>query len=312
MISSTGELKRICSPKLVQNHHLRRVFCTRNATNKLFFRCVILTLIYPEISGGKLKQKGDDNLKKDLTELIFILDRSGSMSGLEEDTIGGFNSLMEKQKNEPGEANVTTVLFDNKYELLHDRIDLKDVNPITSKEYYVRGMTALLDAIGFTIEKIKNAQNSLAKEERAENVMFIITTDGLENASREYNSDRIKAMIEEQKEKSGWEFLFIGANIDAVEIASRYGISSDSAVNYSHDSYGVEAKYRAMEKAVYSVRRSEHLGASWKEELEKSSKKGDKKGDKTNKPKKKGILSRLRKAAGKNRKPHDFIGHLIQ
>jgi uncharacterized protein YegL len=201
---------------------------------------------------------------------------------------------MEKQKNEPGEANVTTVLFNNKYELLHDRIDLKDVNQITSKEYYVCGMTALLDAIGFAIEKIKKTQNSIAENERAENVMFIITTDGMENASQEYRIERIRAMIEEQKEKFGWEFLFIGANIDAVETAGRYGISSDKAVNYSHDSYGVEAKYRAMEKAVYSVRRSEHLESSWKEELEK--------GNKDSKPKKKGVLSRLRNITSKRKK----------
>jgi len=230
-------------------------------------------------------------LKKNLTELIFILDRSGSMSGLEKETIGGFNSLVEKQKNEPGEANLTTVLFDSEYELLHDRVDLKDVKPITSKEYYVRGMTALLDAIGFTIEKIKNAQNGFAKEEQAENVMFIITTDGMENASREYRTDRIKAMIEEQEEKFGWEFLFIGANLDSVETAGRYGISPDKAVNYQHDAYGVDAKYRAMEKAVHSVRSSGHLGASWKEELEK--------GNKDSKSKKKGKLSRLKKTTGK-------------
>jgi len=230
-------------------------------------------------------------LKKDLTELIFILDRSGSMSGLEKETIGGFNSLIEKQKKEPGEANLTTVLFDSTYELLHDRINLKGVEPITSKEYYVRGMTALLDAIGFTIEKVKNAQNSLAEEERAENVMFIITTDGHENASREYRIDKIKAMIEEQKEKFGWEFLFIGANIDAVETASRFGISRDHAVNYNHDPYGVEAKYRAMESAVSSVRKSERLGADWKKELVKN--KQDKRTES------KGILSKLKSITGK-------------
>ena len=208
-------------------------------------------------------------MKENLTELVFILDRSGSMSGLERDTIGGFNSLMEKQKNEPGEANITTVLFDSRYELLHDRINLKDVQPITSSEYYVRGMTALLDAIGRTIKKVKKAQKNLAKEERAEKVMFIITTDGLENASWKYRRSKVKAMIEEQQEKFGWEFIFIGANIDSIKTASRFGISPDHAVNYSHDSYGVEAKYRAMDKAVHSVRKSQHLGANWKEELER-------------------------------------------
>ena len=230
-------------------------------------------------------------MKKNLTELVFILDRSGSMSGLEKDTIGGFNSLIEKQKNEPGEATITTVLFDDQHELLHDRINLKGVNPITSNEYFVRGSTALLDAIGCTIEKIKNVQNSTAEEERAENVMFIITTDGQENASREYRIDKIKSMIEEQKEKYGWEFLFIGANIDAVETASRFGISRDRAVKYSHDPYGVEAKYRAMERAVSSVRKSEHLGSDWKKELEK--------GKQDNKTERKGIFSRLKIKTGK-------------
>jgi len=238
-------------------------------------------------------------MKKGLTELVFILDRSGSMSGLEQDTIGGYNSLLEKQKNEPGEATITTVLFDDHYELLHDRINLKGIKPITGSEYFVRGTTALLDAIGRTIDKIKNAQNNTAAEERAENVMFVITTDGMENASREYRFDKIKSMIEERK-KCGWQFLFIGANIDAIETAGKFGISPDHAVNYSHDPRGTELKYMAMGKAVSKVRRSEQLNAEWKEELEKDSKartdqskpvkdeakKDDKKGD---------IFSRLKK-----------------
>jgi len=163
-------------------------------------------------------------MRKELSELIFILDRSGSMSGLEQDTIGGYNSLLAKQKKEPGEAIITTVLFDDQFELLHDRNNLKDVELITEHEYFVRGTTALLDAIERTIDKIKNAQKLTAEEDRAANIIFVITTDGMENASREYRYDRIKTMIEEQKEKFGWEFLFIGANIDAIEAAGKFGI----------------------------------------------------------------------------------------
>ena len=155
-------------------------------------------------------------MKKGLTELVFILDRSGSMSGLESDTIGGYNSLLEKQKKEDGECVISTVLFDDKYELLHDRINLKGIVPITEREYFVRGSTALLDAVGRTIDKIGNAQKHTAEEERAEKVMFVITTDGMENSSREYGYDKVRQMIERQKDKYGWEFIFLGANIDAV------------------------------------------------------------------------------------------------
>jgi uncharacterized protein YegL len=208
-------------------------------------------------------------MKKGLTELVFILDRSGSMSGLEKDTIGGYNSLLNKQKNEPGNANITTVLFDDQYELLHDRINFKNIEPITDSEYFVRGTTALLDAIGRTIDRIKNSQKKLAKKERAQKVMFVITTDGMENASKEYRFDKIKAMIEEQKEKHDWEFLFIGANIDSIETAGKFGISPDHAVNYCKDPRGMELKYMAMERAVSQVRRSESLNVGWKEELER-------------------------------------------
>ena len=225
-------------------------------------------------------------MKKGLTELVFILDRSGSMSGLERDTIGGYNSLLEKQKNEPGEAIITTVLFDDQYELLHDRIILKGVEPITSNEYFVRGVTALLDAIGRTIDKIKNAQERTEEEERAENVMFVITTDGMENASKEYHFDKIKAMIDEQKDKYGWNFLFVGANIDAIETAGKFGISPDHAVSYCHSPSGVRSKYRAMDKAVSQVRRSEPLGADWKKELEKD--------NNDRKTKNRGVLSKLK------------------
>ena len=154
-------------------------------------------------------------MKNKLSELVFILDRSGSMSGLEKDTIGGFNSMLEKQKKEEGEAIITTVLFDNKYELLHDRINIKGISPITEKEYYVRGTTALLDAVGRTIEKIENAHKHTLEAERPSKVLFVITTDGMENSSTRYNYEKIKRMIEDKKKEFGWEFIFLGANIDA-------------------------------------------------------------------------------------------------
>lgn len=163
-------------------------------------------------------------MKKGLTELVFILDKSGSMSGLETDTIGGYNSMLQKQKEVEGECYITTVLFDNNYELLHDRIDIRAVSPITEKEYQVGGTTALLDAIGRTISKIANAQKHTADDYRAEKVLFVIITDGEKNSSREYSAEKIKAQIEQQKTKYGWEFIFLGANIDAVQTASRFGI----------------------------------------------------------------------------------------
>jgi len=193
-------------------------------------------------------------MKKGLVELVFILDRSGSMSGLEKDTIGGFNSLLERQKKQDGEATVTTVLFDDKYELLHDRINLAGIAPITDRDYYVRGSTALLDAIGRTIDKISNAQKHTAEDARAETVMVVITTDGQENASREYSHDKIKAMIERQKEKYGWEFLFIGANIDAVGTAAKMGIAADRAANYKADAQGTAMVFGTASAAVASKR----------------------------------------------------------
>lgn len=170
-------------------------------------------------------------MKKGLTELVFILDKSGSMSGLETDTIGGYNSMLAKQQAVEGECRITTVLFDNNYELLHDRIDIRAVSPISEKEYQIGGSTALLDAIGRTIHKIGNAQKHTANEYRAEKVMLVIITDGEENSSREYSAKRIKQMIERQKSRYEWEFIFLGANIDAVETAGRFGISADRAQN---------------------------------------------------------------------------------
>ena len=207
-------------------------------------------------------------MKKGLTELAFVLDRSGSMSGLESDTIGGFNSLLDKQKKEDGECIITTALFDDRFELLHDRINLRGVAPITEKEYFVRGNTALLDAIGRTIDKIVNTQKNTAKEERAENVMVVITTDGMENASREYSCEKVRQMIEHQKEKYSWEFIFLGANIDAVETASRFGISPDRTANYHADTVGTALNFTAIGGAVSNLRANRKINADWKQTID--------------------------------------------
>jgi uncharacterized protein YegL len=207
-------------------------------------------------------------MKNNLTELVFILDRSGSMSGLESDTIGGFNAMLAKQQEVEGEARVTTVLFDNNYELLHDRIDIKAVSPITEKEYFVGGSTALLDAIGRTIHKIGNAQKNTAADYRAAKVLFVIITDGEENASREYTSDKVKAQIEQQKSRYGWEFIFLGANIDAVQTAARFGIDAKRAQNYHADSEGSAVVYEAVACAAVEFRQCPTLSDDWKEEVE--------------------------------------------
>lgn len=178
-------------------------------------------------------------MKKGLTEIVFILDRSGSMGGLESDTIGGFNTLIEKQKKEKGEAVVSTVLFDDKTEVLHDRIDINKIEPLSDKQYYVRGSTALLDAIGRAINHIGNIHKYAREEDVPEHTLFVITTDGMENASREFARDKIKSMVERQQEKFGWEFLFLGANIDAITTAKSYGIPSYMAANYNADSMGM-------------------------------------------------------------------------
>ena len=207
-------------------------------------------------------------MKTNLTELVFILDRSGSMSGLESDTIGGYNALLKKQKEEPGEAIITTVLFDDNVELLHDRINVKGIRPITEKEYFVCGCTALLDAIGKTINKIGNVQRNTTEQERADKVMFVITTDGMENASKEYNYEKIKKMVEWQKEKYGWEFIFIGANIDAISTAEKFGISSDRAANYNADGQGTRLNYEAVSNVVSELRCSRPITESWKAGIE--------------------------------------------
>ena len=195
-------------------------------------------------------------MTNNLTELVFILDRSGSMSGLESDTIGGFNSLIAKQKKEEGDAYVSTVLFDSTCDVLHDRIPLEQVNPMTEKDYYTQGCTALLDAVGNAIHHIGNIHKYARPEDVPAKTLFVITTDGCENSSKRYNYSQIKEMIERQKRKYGWEFLFLGANIDAAEVAGRMGIAKDRAVNYECDSVGTAVNYRALEKAVSSVRRS--------------------------------------------------------
>jgi uncharacterized protein YegL len=215
----------------------------------------------------------DKRMKKDLTELILILDRSGSMSGLESDTVGGYNAMLEKQKKEPGEAIITTVLFDDRYELLHDRINLRGIAPITDKEYFVRGSTALLDAVGRTINKIGNVQKHTAEEERAEHVMFVITTDGMENASREYSYEKVRQMIEHQKSRYGWEFIFLGANIDAIDTAERFGICKDRATNYNADSEGTLLNYEVISETVSCIRANKKISENWKERIDDDYKK---------------------------------------
>jgi uncharacterized protein YegL len=193
-------------------------------------------------------------MKKGLTELVFIIDRSGSMSGLEADTIGGFNGLLEKQKKETGEAYVSVVLFDDQTEVLYDRVDIQKVELMNDKQYYVRGCTALLDAVGGAIHHIKNVHRYAREEDIPEKTLFIITTDGMENASRQYSYDKVRRMIEHEKEKYHWEFLFLGANMDAVQVAGRFGIKANRAVRYEHDEVGTRLNYEVMSKAVSFAR----------------------------------------------------------
>ncbi len=207
-------------------------------------------------------------MKKKLTELVFILDRSGSMGGLEQDTIGGFNAMLTRQKEQEGEANVTTILFDHEVQLLHDRFPLKAVAPMTEKDYYVRGCTALLDAVGGAIHHIGNIHKYARREDVPEKTMFIITTDGYENASRRYDYERVRRMIERQKEKYGWEFLFLGANINAAKEAARFGIGADRSVNYKCDEAGTALNYEVISEAVCSVRAARPLSADWKRRID--------------------------------------------
>ena len=208
-------------------------------------------------------------MKKNLTEMVFILDRSGSMAGLEKDTIGGFNSMIERQKGEEGEALVSTVLFDNESTVIHDRVDVRKVEPLTERQYFVGGCTALVDAIGGAIHHIGNVHKYARDEDVPEHTVIIITTDGMENASHRYSSDEVKAMVKRQKEKYGWEFLFLGANIDAVETAARIGIGQDRAVNFHNDEIGVKLNYQTVGETVCSLRRNAPISADWKSGIEK-------------------------------------------
>lgn len=212
-------------------------------------------------------------MKKNFTELIFILDKSGSMSGLENDTIGGFNSMLENQKAVDGECRITTVLFDNSHTLLHDRIDIHAVSPMTNTEYFVGGSTALLDAIGLTINNLVSVQRNTAEDYRADKVMFVIITDGEENSSREYSADKVHSMIEHEKEKYGWEFIFLGANIDAVQTAQRFGIDADRAVDYIPDAKGTQLNFEAMAETVACYRMTGAVPAEPMEEIRKDMKK---------------------------------------
>lgn len=207
-------------------------------------------------------------MKNEMTELVFILDKSGSMSGLEKDTIGGFNALIEKQRKLPGDVRVTTVLFNQSYELLHDRINLQGVSPLTEEEYEVGGMTALLDAIGSTIQKISNAQKGTKEDQRADNIMFVITTDGMENASCEYNYKKIHEMIAAKKSEANWEFIFLGANIDAVATAKQFGVAEEYAVKYHADPEGTQLNYKVVSEAVTSFRTGKSIDRDWKKDIE--------------------------------------------
>ena len=219
-------------------------------------------------------------MKKNLTELVMILDRSGSMSGLESDTIGGYNSMLKKQKETEGEVLVSTVLFDDRIEVLYDRVPLTEMPQMTDKEYYVRGCTALLDAVGGAIHHIGNVHKYAREEDRPEKTIFVITTDGLENASRNYDYARVKQMVERQKEKYGWEFLFLGANIDAIETAGRFGISADRAANYHSDHEGTALNYEVLSDAICSMRVcAAPVGAGWKKRIDEDFRKR-KKGEK--------------------------------
>jgi uncharacterized protein YegL len=207
--------------------------------------------------------------KNNITELVFILDRSGSMSGLEADTIGGFNGLIEKQKKQPGQCYVTTILFDNVTEVIHDRVELSQVQPMTDEDYTVRGCTALLDAVGSAIHHISQIHHYARPEDVPEHTMFVITTDGMENASHRYDAARVKQMVEHEKEKYGWEFLFLGANIDAVGTASRFGIGADRAVNYRADAQGTQVIYDTVADTVCQMRASAPISADWSAKIKK-------------------------------------------
>ena len=232
----------------------------------------ILTVIFMLMSvlaftkvPAKIAQKSKNNKPKDV-ELVFILDRSGSMGGLESDTIGGYNSMLSKQKKEKtGKVSVTTVLFDDQYELLYNQVPIEKVSPMTEEEYYVRGSTALLDAIGKTVMQVKANQD---RKEIKDKVLFVIITDGMENASREYRVEQVKKLIEERKEKDNWEFLFLGANIDAIGAAQNIGIDSSRAVRFKSDKKGTAKNYEVLNEAIKEIRDGYQLNDSWKNGIE--------------------------------------------
>ena len=217
-------------------------------------------------------------MNKNLTELVFILDRSGSMAGLESDTIGGFNALIEKQKKESGEAFVSVVLFDSECEVIYDRVDVKKIEPMTDRQYYVRGCTALLDAVGGAVKHIANVHKYAREEDKPGRTLFVITTDGLENASRRCSAEEVKRLVKRQQEEYGWEFLFLGANIDAVTTASHFGIRADRAVRYNSDHTGTALNYEVVSEAVCRVRAGAPLKADWKEKIEEDYEARGKKG----------------------------------
>lgn len=216
-----------------------------------------------------------------MTELVFILDRSGSMAGLERDTIGGFNSMLKKQREEPGDALVSTVLFDNLPEVIHDRVPIAQVPDLTDKEYYVRGCTGLLDAVGGAIHHIGNVHKYARKEDVPEKTLFIITTDGMENASHRYTYEKVSSMIERQKKRYGWEFLFLGANIDAAAEAGKFGIDASMAANFHCDEAGTALNYEVISEAVSRVRTSAApLSADWKKKIDEDyRRRGGRRGD---------------------------------
>lgn len=215
-------------------------------------------------------------MKNDLTELVFILDKSGSMSGLEQDTIGGFNSLIEKQKKEPGEAIVSTILFNDDITVIHDRVNINSISKITDKEYHVFGCTALLDAVGNTLTHIKNIQNNLDEANKPSKTLIIIITDGMENSSQEYSYSKVKGLIDELKEKNNYEFIFMGANIDSEEEASKLGIDKDKAVSYNNDSTGIEINYCALDNAIKGIRTGKRLPKEWRNSIDEDIKKRSK------------------------------------
>ena len=214
-------------------------------------------------------------MKKNLTEIVFILDRSGSMAGLEDDTIGGFNAMIQRQKIEAGDAYVSTVLFDTHTEVIHDRVDIQAIAPLTRKDYYVRGCTALLDAVGKAVHHIGIVHKYAREEDRPKRTLFAITTDGMENASQEYSYERVRKMIERKKEKYGWEFLFLGANIDAAKEAERFGIAEECAANYHADRKGTAVIYEAMNEAICNARACRPMSADWKQRVDEDYRKRD-------------------------------------